>query len=71
MMRLLIVAGLILFVVIATRRARNEAGKEPRRRRKSGSGRRSIGPPERLVCGACGTEFDPEESGWICPKCGK
>ncbi len=26
-------------------------------------------PPERLVCGACGAEFDPEKSGWICPKC--
>jgi hypothetical protein len=28
-------------------------------------------PPDRLVCGVCGEAFDPEASGWICPKCKK
>ena len=28
-------------------------------------------PPERLVCGVCGKEFDPDATGWICPSCGK
>ncbi len=28
-------------------------------------------PPDRLVCGICGEAFDPEASGWICPKCRK
>jgi len=28
-------------------------------------------PSDRLVCGACGKEFDPEQTGWICPSCGK
>ena len=28
-------------------------------------------PPDRLVCGVCSESFDPEKTGWICPKCGK
>ncbi len=28
-------------------------------------------PPDTLVCGVCGHAFDPEQTGWICPKCGK
>jgi rubrerythrin len=28
-------------------------------------------PPDRLVCGICGEAFDPEQSGWVCPKCKK
>jgi len=28
-------------------------------------------PPDRLVCGVCGKEFDPDTTGWICPSCGK
>jgi hypothetical protein len=27
--------------------------------------------PEQLVCGACGAQYDPQASGWICPKCHK
>ena len=27
--------------------------------------------PKQLVCGACGTAYDPHQSSWICPKCGK
>jgi rubrerythrin len=39
------------------------SGPAPRRDRKL--------PPDRLVCGVCGDAFDPEQTGWICPKCGK
>jgi len=28
-------------------------------------------PPDRLVCGMCGEPYDPEQSGWTCPKCKK
>jgi hypothetical protein len=28
-------------------------------------------PPDRLVCGMCGETYDPEQSGWTCPKCKK
>lgn len=27
--------------------------------------------PKRLVCGACGREYDPQKSGWLCPQCHK
>jgi hypothetical protein len=69
MARLLIVVALLVFVMVATRRMLRENRGTGRRRRDSGP--RPAGPPERLVCGVCGMEFDPEKSGWICPKCGK
>jgi hypothetical protein len=73
MTRLLIVAFLIAVVVIASRRRGRKAVPRSGRGkpRVSSPGPHPIGAPERLVCGACGTEFDPEKSGWICPKCGK
>jgi hypothetical protein len=73
MARLLIVAALIVFVVLSLRRALREGRAPQRPRGGSGSSRPpgTPGPPERLVCGACGAAFDPEKSGWICPKCGK
>lgn len=27
--------------------------------------------PKHLVCGACGREYDPQKSGWLCPQCHK
>ena len=64
MSRLLIVIALIVFVGLLARRG----GKlRPTQRSRVGTG----GMPERLVCGACGAEFEPEKSGWLCPKCGK
>jgi hypothetical protein len=27
--------------------------------------------PKHLVCGACGRQYDPTASGWICPQCHK
>jgi rubrerythrin len=71
MARLLIVVALIVFVVLAARRALLKARAQAQRPHRTGDERRPIGPPERLVCGACGTEFEPDKSGWICPKCGK
>jgi hypothetical protein len=77
--RILLLAALALFVVVALRRA-FAAGRAstvpPQRPRGPGAPRddarpRSGGSPQQLVCGACGHDFDPEESGWICPRCGK
>lgn len=69
LLRLLLLVGLVAFLVHAMRRALaagREAGGSPPPRERGGSL-----PPERLVCGACGAEFNPDQSGWICPKCGK
>jgi len=64
MARLLIVVALLVFVVLLARRGG--------RLRPPSRGRVSAGAmPERLVCGACGAEFEPDKTGWICPKCGK
>lgn len=27
--------------------------------------------PKTLVCGACGSVYDPQKSGWLCPQCHK
>ncbi len=72
MARLLIVFALLVFVVMSTRRALRQA-RSPQAgpRKQARSERAPGGPPKRLVCGACGADFDPEQSGWICPKCGK
>jgi hypothetical protein len=29
------------------------------------------GSPRALVCGDCGTQFEPAKDGWKCPSCGK
>jgi hypothetical protein len=29
------------------------------------------GAPRALVCGDCGTQFEPNKDGWVCPSCGK
>lgn len=69
LLRVLLLGLLVAFLVHAIRRAlaaaRDPGGRPPR------SERGGSLPPERLVCGACGQEFDPEQNGWICPKCGK
>jgi rubrerythrin len=72
MTKLLIVLGLIAFVLLNLRRARKEAERaRALRRSRATAGERPLGPPQQLVCGECGTEFEPDKSGWICPKCGK
>jgi rubrerythrin len=80
LLRLLLLGLLIAFLVHAVRRAlaagREHAGRGRRPDGGGGDGGDGGGgggslPPERLVCGACGHEFNPEQSGWICPKCGK
>lgn len=76
MTRILLLFALALFVIVVLRRALS-AGKVdelPRGRSRGPSARppaRASQSPDKLVCGACGQEFDPEESGWICPRCGK
>jgi len=83
LLRLLLLGMLVAFLVHAVRRAL-AAGRDQRARGPrpnggepgggDGQGRREGAgslPPDRLVCGACGHEFNPEQSGWICPKCGK
>ena len=79
MTRILLVAAIALFVLVALRRAfaAGRASVLPERgSRPSGAAprqprTRSAESPDRLVCGACGEQFDPEKSGWICPRCGK
>lgn len=75
MTRILLLVVLALFVVVALRRAfaAGRASSMPTGRpRGPGDDRpRSSRAPQHLVCGACGEDFDPEESGWICPRCGK
>ena len=76
LLRLLLLGLLVAFLVHAVRRAlaagREQGGRGPRADRdrdgdSDGEGR----PPQRRVCGACGHDFDAEQSGWLCPKCGK
>jgi hypothetical protein len=71
LLRLLLLGLLIGFLVHAVRRAlaagREANARDPRDPRADRGGT----APDQLVCGACGQEFDPEQSGWICPKCGK
>jgi hypothetical protein len=79
--RFLLIAALVVFVLVAVRRA-FAAGQASQRRVSSRPRVRGSRPPEPgegaldkapefLVCGGCGHGFDPEESGWICPRCGK
>ncbi|HKP55747.1 MAG TPA: hypothetical protein VJV78_03440 [Polyangiales bacterium] len=36
----------------------------------NGKGQRAArGMPQRLVCGACGKEYEPLTNGWLCPQC--
>jgi Zn finger protein HypA/HybF involved in hydrogenase expression len=36
----------------------------------TGKGQRVVrGMPQRLVCGACGKEYEPLTNGWLCPQC--
>jgi hypothetical protein len=63
-----LIAGLGLMVRRAVKAAMHDGSPKPPPP-KDWRARRPNLPPERLVCGACGHEFDPEKSGWICPKC--
>ena len=76
LLRLLLLGLLVAFLVHAVRRAlaagRQPGGRGPRANRDGdGDGDSDGRAPQRLVCGACGHEFDAEQSGWLCPKCGK
>jgi rubrerythrin len=71
MTRLFLVVALIAFVIWSVRRARRQGERFEQRMREMRRSERPLGPPEQLVCGACGTAFEPDKSGWICPKCGK
>lgn len=69
MARLLLVVAAIVLIGLMVRNALRGATKDARpgpRPRKSPNL-----PPDRLVCGVCSESFDPEQTGWICPKCGK
>jgi hypothetical protein len=71
MARLLLIAAVILFLLWAVRRALS-SGPPPRARGKRPTARGpEIGPPDRLVCGECGAQFDAEKNGWVCPHCRK
>jgi len=69
MTRLLLVIAAIVLLGLMVRKALtaaiNEAKPGPKPRKSPNL------PPDRLVCGVCGESFDPDKTGWICPKCGK
>jgi hypothetical protein len=69
MARLLLTAVVIALLLWAVRRALGAGPVRGRSRRGVPGGK--LGPPEQLVCGACGAEFEADKNGWICPKCGK
>lgn len=70
MFRLILILTAIVVMGLVIRNALINALKE---NTKPGPKRRSNPnlPPDRMVCGICGEAFDPEASGWICPKCKK
>lgn len=70
MARLLIIAVVITLLLLGMRRA-FAAGRPARRPRARKADGGQLGPPEQLVCGACGAEFDADKHGWVCPHCGK
>jgi hypothetical protein len=65
LLRLLLLGLLVAFLVHAVRRA-FAAAREPKPPRM-----KDTSMPELITCGSCGHEFDAEQSGWLCPKCGK
>jgi hypothetical protein len=70
MARLLLIAAVILFLLWAVRRALS-SGQPPRARKRPAARGPELGPPDRLVCGECGAQFDAEKHGWACPHCRK
>lgn len=72
MLRFLVVIAAIAIIGLMVRGALLAAMKETRGGTAGPARRRGRHlPPDRLVCGVCSESFDPEKTGWICPKCGK
>jgi rubrerythrin len=73
MMRLFITLALIFVILLAVRTLRKSVFPREERppRVPRGPSSTARGAPRALVCGECGTQFEPQEGGWICPKCGK
>ena len=64
----IVILGLMIrSALIAAVRQSKPSGQSPGGTRRRG---RNL-PPDRLVCGVCSESFDPDKTGWICPKCGK
>jgi hypothetical protein len=70
MARLLLIAAVILLLLWAVRRAL-ASGQPPRAGKRPAAQGSELGPPDRLVCGECGAQFDAEKHGWVCPHCRK
>jgi hypothetical protein len=68
MARLLLIAVVIGLLLWLVRRA---LGAGPRSRSPGGAVGGKLGPPEHLVCGECGNQFNADKNNWICPRCGK
>jgi hypothetical protein len=68
MVRFLLIAAVIGFLLWLVRRA---LGAGPRSHRSRGTPGGKLGAPEQLVCGECGVEFEADKNSWICPRCGK
>jgi rubredoxin len=66
--RLLFYAVLAILAAMWMRRlalGRGESATTPGK----GGTRAVKGMPQRLVCGACGTSYEPLTNGWLCPQC--
>jgi hypothetical protein len=63
--RLLLFVAFVVIVVVWLQRVARVRGSKPAR----------SGPdpnmPKHLICGGCGKQYDPQQSGWICPQCHK
>lgn len=66
MPRLLFYVVLAVVVVTWIRRFAAKRSDAP-----TSSGASVRGMPRRLVCGACGKEYEPLTNGWLCPNCHK
>jgi len=65
--RFLITLAIFAFGVMLLRRAlRKPHDAAPR-----GGGRLRDEGPHTLVCGECGARYDPNITGWVCPRCTK
>ena len=71
MARILLLAAIGLFAVLALRRAFGDSEALQRRRLHRRRRGRPALPPHDMVCGTCGQRFDPDQTGWICPMCGR
>lgn len=71
MIRFAITLLVIILVLTALRRLGASSASRREQQSKPPAKRPPRGTPRSLVCGDCGTQFEPVKDGWVCPSCGK